>query len=69
MILSSEQVPEQRGKVMTLSAAVVTLSVATASTAGPSVFAQYGVAGISAVAVTSFFLAGCLIWLFANESG
>ena len=68
MVLTSEQAPLQRGKVMTLSAAIVTLSIATAGITGPLIFARFGVAGLGAVGVCSMALAAINLFFFAKES-
>ena len=55
--LLSEQVPEQRGKVMSLSTAFVLSGGAVASMVGPWVYRNYGIAGLSLSAALPVALA------------
>jgi predicted MFS family arabinose efflux permease len=63
--LLSEQVPAQRGKVMTLSAAIGLLGATVASWTGPALYTSYGVPGLAAVsaAVTVVALVILLVWV------
>ena len=51
--LLSEQVPEQRGKMMSLSSAVVMCGGALANITGPWLYVTYGVSGLAIVSVTA----------------
>lgn len=51
--LLSEQVPEQRGKMMSLSSAVVMCGGALANITGPWLYVTYGVGGLAIVSVTA----------------
>ena len=59
--LLSEQVPNQRAKVLTLASAIVTLGVAAASLSGPFVYSTWGVAGLGLISAAAVLLATLLI--------
>ena len=68
--LLSEQVPSQRGKVMTLSAAISLSAVTVANFTGPWLYTEYGVPAVSAVAAASAVLGlVCLVAFVKEPSG
>ena len=60
--LLSEQVPAQRGKVMTIGAAATLIGSTVAGTSGPWLYTIYGVGGLSATSAT-FTAAAIVIFL------
>lgn len=67
--LLSEQVPSQRGKVMTLSAAFALAAVTIANFTGPWLYTEFGVFAVSVVAATSSALAVLTLLVFVIEPG
>ncbi|MEE2827516.1 MAG: MFS transporter [Planctomycetota bacterium] len=65
--LLSEQVPEQRGKVMTLGAAIGVVGMILASVIGPWLYLTQGVAGLSIVSAVMTFLALLVYALFTRD--
>jgi predicted MFS family arabinose efflux permease len=55
--LLSEQVPDQRGKLMTLSAAISLTAVTAANFVAPSLYTQFGVTGVALMSALSAGLA------------
>lgn len=65
--LLSEQVPDQRGKVMTLGAAIGVVGMILASVIGPWLYLTRGVAGLSIVSAVMTFLALLVYALFTQD--
>lgn len=65
--LLSEQVPTQRGKVLTLATAGVTTGLALASFTGPAVYESWGISGVGILSTTSALLATLLFWRRVSE--
>ena len=65
--LLSEQVPEQRGKVLTLGSAVVLGAGTLASFSGPWLYTHYGVIGVSTLSATSVGGAVLLLLSWVKE--
>ena len=65
--LLSEQVPTQRGKVMTLSAAIGLLGATVASWTGPALYIAYGVPGLAAVSATAALIALTILLVWVQE--
>lgn len=62
--LLSEQVPDQRGKMMALNSAVVMVGGAVANVTGPWLYIRYGVAGLALVSVVALVVSlGLLVGL------
>lgn len=66
--LLSEQTPEQRGKVMTLGAAVKLLAATVASMTGPLLYSTMGVLGITYVSALFVAVAIVVVWQFVEEA-
>lgn len=69
IILASEQTPEYRAKALTLSSAVGTVGLSTASWSGPSAYTQFGPVGLVVPSVIMFVLVLVVMQLFAKEKG
>jgi MFS family permease len=67
--LLSEQVPEQRGKVMTLGTAIGLLGAMVAGFSGPWLYTQYGVAGMAAASILGSLLALIIYLTLVQEYG
>lgn len=67
MSLVSEQVPSQRGKVVTLSFATGVVGGALSGFTGPLAYAEYGVAGLAPVGAVAVALGYLLIWGWVKE--
>lgn len=65
--LLSEQVPEQRGKMMSLSSAVVMCGGALANITGPWLYVTAGVGGLAAVSVTALALSLLILATLVRE--
>ncbi len=65
--LLSEQVPLQRGKVMTLGSAMLLLGSTLASFSGPWLYTHYGVVGVSTLSAILVCLAIALLLTWVNE--
>lgn len=65
--LLSEQVPAQRGKVMTLGAAFNLLGVTVAGATGPWLYTKYGVPGLSGTSFVLTATAMLVIWVYVRE--
>jgi predicted MFS family arabinose efflux permease len=65
--LLSEQIPDQRGKVMTLGAAVILLTSTFATMLGPWLYTRAGVPGLSIVSTIFCALALAVVLLFVRE--
>jgi len=65
--LLSEQVPDQRGKLMSLSAAVVMIGGALANLTGPWLYVNYGVGGLCAISVAALAVSLILLTMFVRE--
>lgn len=65
--LLSEQVPDQRGKLMSLSAAVVMIGGALANLTGPWIYVQYGVAGLCVSSVAALGVSLILLIMCVRE--
>ena len=65
--LLSEQVPEQRGKVMTLSASVGLLGVTLASFVAPMLYTEYGLTGMTVVSAISSAIALVILFSLVRE--
>ncbi len=65
--LASEQVPDQRGKMMTLVAAMSTGGTAVAGITGPWLYQNYGVGALVIPSAVAVFLAFFLYLLVVNE--
>ena len=65
--LLSEQVPEQRGKVMTLSAAFAMIGATVASFSAPALYAQFGVTGMAGTSAVAEVGALLILVLVVNE--
>lgn len=66
--LLSEQVPTQRGKVLTLASAAVTIGVAVASTIGPLTYSWWGIWGPGLISAVAALGATVLIYFRVIES-
>lgn len=66
--LLSEQTPEQRGKVMTLGAAVKLLAATFASVTGPLLYERLGVIGVTYISALFAILALYIVWRFVEEA-
>lgn len=69
MILATEQVPAQRGKMMTIWAASGTVGVATANLTGPPAYEAFGAVGLAIPAGAAFVLVWLLVLVWVNEEG
>jgi predicted MFS family arabinose efflux permease len=67
MSLVSEQVPSQRGKVVTLSFAFGVVGAALSGFTGPLAYAGFGVIGLAPVGAVAIALGYLLIWRWVNE--
>ncbi len=67
--LLSEQVPEQRGKVMTLAAAFTLTASTIAGLTGPWAYATYGVWGLGSISAIFTGLAALILWTLVHEGG
>lgn len=67
--LVSEQVPLQRGKVMSLSTTASLLGAATAGFTGPWAFARFGSLGLGVVSATASVVVLLLVWRRVREPG
>jgi predicted MFS family arabinose efflux permease len=65
--LLSEQVPAERGKVLALASAVVTMGAALASVTGPLMYEAWGITGPAAIAAISALVAVMLTVLWVND--
>ncbi len=65
--LLSEQVPLQRGKVMTLGAAILLAGGTVANSSGPWLYTRYGVIGVSTVSAILVGLAIVLLLTWVHE--
>lgn len=65
--LLSEQVPEQRGKMMSLSSAVVMCGGALANITGPWLYVTYGVGGLAIVSVTALAVSLLILATLVRE--
>ncbi len=65
--LLSEQVPAQRGQVLTLAAATVTIGVAAAGITGPFAYNAWGVAGLGGVSAAAALCAAVLLIRVVTE--
>ncbi|CAN5747879.1 MFS transporter [soil metagenome] len=65
--LLSEQVPLQRGKVMTLGSALLLAGGTVASISGPWLYIHYGVLGVSALSAVLVTLASLLLFTWVHE--
>ncbi|MEZ4634560.1 MAG: MFS transporter [Caldilineaceae bacterium] len=65
--LISEQVPAQRGKVMTLSAAFTLAASTLAGLTGPWAYTQFGVMGLGPVAAVCVGISVVLVLAFVKE--
>jgi len=65
--LLSEQVPEQRGKVMSLSAAIGLMGVTLASFTAPMLYTTYGLAGMTVVSAGASAIALVILFAFVRE--
>lgn len=65
--LLSEQVPTQRGKVLTLASATVTSGVAAASIIGPISYSTWGISGPGLISASAALLATVLMLRWVNE--
>ena len=65
--LLSEQSPHQRGKVMTLSAAISMMAVTLASFTGPWIYTEYGVPLVAVVSAASALTGIVVLALFVKE--
>lgn len=66
--LLSEQTPEQRGKVMTLGAALKLLAATFASVTGPWLYQGLGIGGVTYFSALFAALAIYVIWRFVKEA-
>jgi predicted MFS family arabinose efflux permease len=67
MSLVSEQVPSQRGKVVTLSFAFGVVGAALSGFTGPLAYARFGVTGLAPVGAVAVALGYLLIWGWVKE--
>lgn len=67
--LLSEQVPDQRGKMMALSSAVVMIGGAVANLTGPWLYVHYGVGGLCLVSVVALGMSVGLLLGLVSEPG
>ena len=65
--LLSEQVPEQRGKLMSLGSAVVMVGGALANLTGPWLYVQVGVGGLSVTALAALVVSWILLVTLVRE--
>ncbi len=65
--LLSEQVPEQRGKLMSLSSAVVMVGGALANLTGPWLYVQVGIGGLCATSVLALVMSLILLATLVRE--
>jgi predicted MFS family arabinose efflux permease len=65
--LLSEQVPEQRGKVITLGSAFALLGSTLSGWTGPWAYAHYQVWGLGPVSAVAIVIAALLVWWRVNE--
>ena len=65
--LLSEQVPEQRGKVMSLSAAIGLLGVTLASFTAPMLYTTYGLIGMTIVSAAASVIALVILFTMVSE--
>jgi predicted MFS family arabinose efflux permease len=67
--LISEQVPAQRGKVMTLSSAFALMGTTLSGWTGPWAYARYGTWGLGPVSALVLAIAALVIWGRVSEDG
>ena len=67
MALMSEQIPEQRGKMLTLGAAFSLMGTTVAGLIGPLLLEQTGLAGLTMLSGICMFLVVALIWRGVKE--
>ena len=67
MTLLSEQVPAQRGKVLTLGAAATLLGSTVAGFTGPPVYARFGVPGLGVIPAVAFLITLVLMRRLVHE--
>lgn len=67
MTLLSEQVPEQRAKLLTLGTAFSVISTGVAGLTSPWIFAHYRLPGMAAVSGTAVFLSLLVLWWGVRE--
>lgn len=65
--LVSEQAPAYRGKIMTMAAAAVLLGSSLAGLFGPSVYEQFGVAGLGILAASLMAFSLIMLYFWAQE--
>ena len=65
--LLSEQVPDQRGKMMSLGSAFVMVSGALANITGPWLYVNYGVVGLCIVSVIALIVSLLVLMTFVRE--
>ncbi len=65
--LLSEQVPQQRARVMTLMAACITLAVALSSITGPFAYSRWGVTGLGVASAAAALVAVLLLVFWVRE--
>ena len=65
--LLSEQVPETRGKVMTLGATLILIASSTAAVLGPRIYTAHGVAGLAKISLVLTLIAFVVILVFVQE--
>ena len=65
--LLSEQVPEQRGKMMSLGSAFVMVSGALANITGPWLYVSYGVTGLCIVSAIALVASLVVLAAFVSE--
>lgn len=65
--LLSEQVPDQRGKMMSLSSAVVMCGGALANITGPWLYVTYGVGGLAVISVTALAISLLILATLVRE--
>jgi predicted MFS family arabinose efflux permease len=65
--LMSEQVPEQRGKVLTLGAVVNLLAATLVGFTGPWAYTQLGVWGLGPVSAIAIFCSLLVLWRWVKE--
>ncbi len=67
--LISEQVPQQRAKVLTMTASFVTVAVALSSITGPYAYSRWGVPGLGLVSAAATLISVILLILWVREHG
>ncbi len=66
--LLSEQAPAQRGKAMTLGAAISLISATVAGFSGPWLLVQFGVAGLTSLSAAAVAVGLAVVLLFVREA-